>query len=419
MMFDVAKIRADFEIFKNHPEMVYLDSAATTHKPKTVVQSQVDFYTKSNSNVHRGNYPIALTATNLYEDSRDVVQKFINAEFREEVIFTKGTTDAINLVAEILCNNLSPNGVGQGFGAVQSILQAGDEILVSQMEHHANIVPWQLVAAKYGLKVKFVPLTADLEFDFAKYQELLTPKVKLVAVCHVSNVLGNINPIAKITQAAHQNGSLVLVDGAQAVGHFKVDVQTIDADFYCFSGHKVFGPTGIGVLYGKKQLLEKLPAYQGGGDMIESVNYDTTLYNQLPYKLEAGTPNIAGAIGLAEGLKYFESIYSQSQMDYERHLSGYLQKILGNISGLKLVGTSQEKIGIQAFIINGIHPQDLDFYLAGKNICIRTGFHCVQPLLSHLGYENGVNRVSLAIYNTHDEIDQLLFWLRKAVEILR
>jgi cysteine desulfurase / selenocysteine lyase len=416
-MFDIKKIRGDFEIFKNHAEMVYLDNSATTHKPKIVVDSQLDYYTKSNSNVHRGNYHLAISATNQYESSRDTVQKFLKAESSEEIIFTRGTTDAINLVASILCSDLNPAGVGQGFENNLSILQPGDEILVSQMEHHANIVPWQLAAAKYGLKLKYIPVTTDLEFDFVQFLELLTPKVKLVAVCHVSNLTGVINPIVKITAAAHQNGSLVLVDGAQAVGHFKVNVQELDVDFYCFSGHKVFSPTGFGVLYGKKSLLSKLPPMQGGGDMVESVNYDTTIYNQLPYKFEAGTPNIAGAVGLAAGLKYFESVYSQALLDYEQYLLGYLQTGLSKIKGLKLVGTSQDKIGIQAFIIDGIHPQDLDMYLAGKNICIRSGFHCVQPLLHQLGFTNGVSRVSLSIYNTIEEIDQFLYWLKKGVEI--
>jgi cysteine desulfurase / selenocysteine lyase len=419
MMFDVQRIRSDFEIFKNHPEMVYLDSAATTHKPKIVVDSQLDYYTKSNSNVHRGNYPLAISATNQYETSRDKVQKFLKAEAREEIIFTRGTTDAINLVAGILCSDLNPAGVGQGFENSISVLQPGDEILVSQMEHHANILPWQIAAAKHGLKLKYVPVTNNLEVDFAKYIELLTPRVKLVAVCHVSNLTGVINPIAKITEAAHQNGSLVLVDGAQAVGHFKVNVQELDVDFYCFSGHKVFSPTGIGVLYGKKPLLNRLPPMQGGGDMIESVNYDTTIYNQLPYKFEAGTPNVAGAVGLAAGLQYFESVYSQALLDWEQYLLGYLQKGLAKISELKLVGTSQKKIGIQAFIIGGIHPLDLDLYLANKNICIRSGFHCVQPLLNQLGFTNGVSRVSLSIYNTAEEIGQLLYWLKKGVDMLR
>jgi cysteine desulfurase/selenocysteine lyase len=417
-MFDVAKIRADFPIFLEYPEMVYFDNAATTHKPKSVIDSQSNFYTKSNSNIHRGIYHLANQASTMYELARDTVQSYINAEFSEEIIFTKGTTESINLVANILGKNLNPAGVGSKFEIVQSFLKPGDEILISEIEHHANLVPWQILATEKNLKLAFIPVLKNGELDLDAYRKMLNPKIKLVAICHVSNTLGTINPIVEIAKLAHQNGSLILIDGAQAVGHFRVDMQVLDVDFYCFSGHKIFSPTGIGVLYAKKTLLEKLPPYQSGGDMIDTVDFENTKFNQLPYKFEAGTPNIAGSIGLAEGVKYFESVAGKELENYEAVLFAKLLDRLKQIPRIRLVGISEEKVAIQSFEIMGVHPQDLAIYLADKDTCIRTGFHCTQPLLEKMGFKNGVCRVSLSFYNTFEEVDKFLFYLKKGVEIL-
>ncbi|MEM1311942.1 MAG: cysteine desulfurase [Patescibacteria group bacterium] len=417
-MFDVQKVRGDFQFFSLNPELVYIDNAATTHKPKVVIDSLVNYYTKSNSNVHRGTYASALATTHNYENSRKAVQGFLSAKSSEEIIFTKGTTDSINLVAQSLISSINPSSVGTKSGLGECILKAGDEILLSQMEHHANIVPWQIISKKYQLTIKYIPLDANLNLDLQEYKKLLNPKVKLVSLCHVSNTLGIINPIKKITELAHQNGSLVLVDGAQAVGHMKVSVEQLDVDFYCYSGHKVYSPTGVGVLYGKKSYLIKMPPVAGGGDMIESVDYFNTDFNQLPYKFEPGTPNIAGVIGLNQGIKYYQNILDDSLVNYENQLLKHLHNELSRLSKVKLIAGTNQKLPIQSFTVNGVHPQDLDFYLASKNVCIRTGYHCTQPLLDMLGYENGVCRVSLAMYNTAEEVDQFIFWLKKGMEIL-
>lgn len=411
-MFSLTSIRQDFPILNtnmNGKELVYLDNASTTQKPQCVIDSVINFYTKSNSNVHRGIYSLSMEATEMYENTRLKVQKFVNAKYCDEIIFTKGTTESINLVATSL-GRVSPQ-----------IFQRGDEIILTEMEHHSNIVPWQILAKEKGLKVKFAPINQTGELDILEFEKMLNPRVKIVAVCHISNTLGTVNNVQQIVYLARKNGSLVIVDGAQTVSHLKVDVQEINADFYVFSAHKMFGPTGVGVLYGKREQLNNMEPYQGGGEMIDRVTFDGFTTNELPYKFEAGTPNIAGVMGLGVAVDYIENLrtdYSKI-LKYESVLLQFATTELKKIKGLKIIGESKNKIPVISFVIEGINSADIAYFLDQKGICIRTGHHCNQPLMQKLGLEEtGTCRVSLAFYNTVEEVGYFIEQLRVCLRIL-
>jgi cysteine desulfurase / selenocysteine lyase len=391
---DVQTVRQDFPIL-HHPvhgkPLVYLDNAATTQKPRAVIERIAHFYTHENANVHRGVHLLSERATDAYEQARETVRRFLRATDRQEIVFVRGTTEAINLVAS-------------SYGG--SCIGRGDEVLVTTMEHHSNIVPWQLLCEEKGARLRVVPMNDAGELRLDDFEALLSERTKIVAVVHVSNALGTVNPIADMVRIAHSRGVPVIVDGAQAVAHMRVDVQALDCDFYTFSGHKIFGPTGIGVLYGKAALLDAMPPYQGGGDMISSVTFERTLYNVLPYKFEAGTPNIAGAIGLAAALEYVENIGLDRIAAYERELLAYGTDRLSQIRGLRLTGTAKDKAGILAFVFENVHPHDVGTILDREGVAIRTGHHCCQPLMDRLGVP-ATARASLALYNTREEIDAL------------
>jgi cysteine desulfurase / selenocysteine lyase len=392
--YDVQAVRHDFPILRERVHdkpLVYLDNAATTQKPQTVIDRLTTFYAHENANVHRGVHLLSERATDAYEDARRTVCRFLNAADPREIVFVRGTTEAINLVA-------------QSYG--RSHVAPGDEIVITTMEHHSNIVPWQMLCEQTGARLRVVPITDAGELRLDAYEAALSERTKIVAVVHVSNALGTINPVAEIVRLAHGRGIPVLVDGAQAVAHMLVDVRRLDCDFYTFSGHKIFGPTGIGVLYAKAPLLEAMPPYQGGGDMISSVTFERTLYNVLPYKFEAGTPNIAGAIGLAAALDYVDAIGLDRINAYERELLAYGTDALSQIAGLRLTGTAADKAGILAFALEGVHPHDIGTILDRQGIAIRTGHHCCQPLMDRLGVP-ATARASLALYNTREEIDAL------------
>jgi cysteine desulfurase / selenocysteine lyase len=392
--YDVQAVRHDFPILRERVHdkpLVYLDNAATTQKPQAVIDRLTTFYAHENANVHRGVHLLSERATDAYEDARRTVCRFLNAADPREIVFVRGTTEAINLVA-------------QSYG--RSHVAPGDEIVITTMEHHSNIVPWQMLCEQTGARLRVVPITDAGELRLDAYEAALSERTKIVAVVHVSNALGTINPVAEIVRLAHGRGIPVLVDGAQAVAHMLVDVRRLDCDFYTFSGHKIFGPTGIGVLYAKAPLLEAMPPYQGGGDMISSVTFERTLYNVLPYKFEAGTPNIAGAIGLAAALDYVDAIGLDRINAYERELLAYGTDALSQIAGLRLTGTAADKAGILAFALEGVHPHDIGTILDRQGIAIRTGHHCCQPLMDRLGVP-ATARASLALYNTREEIDAL------------
>jgi cysteine desulfurase/selenocysteine lyase len=401
---DVQAVRKDFPIL-HHPvhgkPLVYLDNAATTQKPQAVIDRIAHFYRHENANVHRGVHLLSERATDAYEQARETVRRFLRATDRQEIVFVRGTTEAINLVA---------NSYGR------SCLGRDDEVLVTTMEHHSNIVPWQMLCEEKGARLRVVPMNDAGELRMDEFEALLSDRTKLVAVVHVSNALGTVNPIADIVRIAHSRGVPVIVDGAQAVAHMRVDVQALDCDFYTFSGHKVFGPTGIGVLYGKAALLDAMPPYQGGGDMISSVSFERTLYNVLPYKFEAGTPNIAGAIGLAAALEYVENIGLDRITAYERELLAYGTDALARVPGLRMTGTAGDKAGVLAFVFDGVHPHDIGTILDREGVAIRTGHHCCQPLMDRLGVP-ATARASLALYNTREEIDALTHALDKVREV--
>lgn len=403
---DISDIRKSFPILhqkvNGHP-LVYLDNAATSQKPQSVIDAITGYYTGYNSNIHRGAHYLANLATDHYEEVRNKVQRFINAAESSEIIFTSGTTDAINLVA-------------QTWG--RKNIQAGDEILLSMLEHHSNIVPWQMLAEEKGAVIKVIPITASGEWDLTDIQELLTTKTKLVAVNHVSNALGTINPIEELTKWAHEKGALILIDGAQSVSHFAVDVQTLHCDFYCFSAHKLYGATGTGVLYGKKVLLDAMPPWRGGGEMIKSVSFEKTTYNELPYKFEAGTPNIEGVIALGAAIDYVQTLEWDAIHEHESELLSYVTHQLEQVEGLRIFGTSSHKTGVVSFNIDGIHPYDIGTLLDKQGIAVRTGHHCTEPLWNHYGVSGSV-RVSFAIYNTHEEMDLFIKALHKALQLLR
>lgn len=406
MSFDIKKIRQDFPnlaVTVRGKKLVYLDNAATTFKPRSVIESGNRHYTSGVANVHRGVHYLSEMATQEYEEARTKTRLFLNASDNSEIIFTRGTTESINLVAH-------------SFG--RAFLKAGDEIIISAMEHHSNIVPWQMLCEQNGCVLKIIPINDDGDIIFEEYRKLLTTKTKLVSIVYISNSLGTINPIEEIIVEAHKKGALVLVDGAQAVSHAKIDVQKLDCDFFAFSGHKLFGPTGIGVLYGKRSLLEKMPPYQGGGDMIASVTFEKTTYNVLPYKFEAGTPNIAGAIGLGAAIDYVESIGLEAIANYKKELLDYGTKVLLMIPGLRLIGTAKQKSSILSFVLPDIHPHDLGTIVDGEGVAIRTGHHCTQPVMKRFNIP-ATARASLAFYNTKEEIDALVAAVQKAREVFK
>jgi cysteine desulfurase/selenocysteine lyase len=396
-----ASIRADFPILQRRVHgkpLVYLDNAATTQKPQAVIDRLSRYYEEENANIHRGVHALSVDATNAYDRARDRVRRFVNAAEAREIVFVRGTTEAINLVAAT-------------FGRTH--VAGGDEIVISHMEHHSNIVPWQMLCEQKGARLRVIPITDAGELRLDEYERLLGPRTRLVAVTHVSNALGTINPVESIVRTAHDRGIPVLVDGAQAVAHMGVDVQAIGCDFYVFSGHKVFGPTGIGVLYGRGPLLDAMPPYEGGGEMIRTVSFERTLYKDAPDRFEAGTPNIAGAIGLAAAIDYLAAVDLDRVAAYEQDLLGYGTEALADIAGLRLTGTAPHKAGILAFVIEDIHPHDLGTILDRDGIAVRAGHHCCQPLMARLGVPATV-RASLALYNTREEIDALASSLRTA-----
>ncbi|MFM1837084.1 MAG: hypothetical protein RJA04_1772 [Bacteroidota bacterium] len=403
--FDLASIRKDFPILDqsvNGAPLVYFDNAATTQKPQLVMDALQHYYTKDNANIHRGLHTLAERATTGYELTRKKLAEFLHAPSSNQIIFTSGTTAGINLVA-------------QTFGRAN--FKTGDVILVSNLEHHSNIVPWQMIAQETGAEVQVIPVDDLGVLDIAAYQSLLSPKVKLVAVNHVSNAIGTINPIKQMIELAHQVGAKVLIDGAQSVAHFEIDVQEYDMDFLAFSAHKLFGPTGVGVLYGKRELLEAMPPYQGGGEMIKEVSFSGTTYNELPYKFEAGTPNIADVYAFGFALDYLKSLPKNTVWVQEKALLDYATEQLSQIDGLRIVGQAPEKIAVVSFVIEGLHPQDIGVLLDKFGVAIRTGHHCAQPLMAR--YELvGTCRASFAFYNTKEEIDLFVKALKRCIMML-
>ena len=394
-MFDLEKIRKDFPILERQVHgrpLVYLDNAATTQKPRCVVEAMVSEYYESNANVHRGVHFLSQQATEMHEGARERVRSFINAHSIEEVVFTRGTTEGLNLVA---------------FSYGEAFLNPGDEVILTVMEHHSNIVPWQMLRERKGINIKVVPMDDKGNLLLDEYEQLFTPKTRLVCVAHVSNVLGAVNPVKRMAEIAHAHGAHILVDGAQSVPHFKVDVQQLDCDFLVFSGHKVYGPTGIGVLYGRKELLEQMPPYQGGGEMIARVTFEKTTYERLPYKFEAGTPDYVGSHALAVALDYVEGIGFENIVAHEQMLTRYAMERMSEIKGMKFYGETAEKDAVVAFNVGDIHPLDLGTLLDHLGIAIRTGHHCAQPLMARCGVE-GMARASFALYNTKEEIDALV-----------
>ncbi len=402
--FDVTTLRKDFPILSTTvygKPLVYLDNAATTQKPNAVLDIQNIYYREQNSNIHRGVHHLSEVATFEYEKARGKVKNFINAADNKEVIFTKGTTDSINLVA-------------QSFG--KTFLNAGDEVIISTMEHHSNIVPWQMICEEQNANLRIIPMNDDGELVIEEFEKLLSPKTKIVSVVYISNSIGTINPIKQIIELAHRNGSTVLIDGAQAVAHIPVDVRALDCDFFAFSGHKIFGPTGIGVLYGKAALLDQMKPYQGGGDMIRSVTFEKTTYNDLPYKFEAGTPNIVGGIGLGAAIDYIHIIGLNAISRYEHELLDYGTEILSHVSGLRLIGTAKSKASILSFVLDNAHPHDIGTILDREGIAIRTGHHCTQPVMKRFGIP-ATARASISFYNTKEELDALVRGIAKVSEI--
>jgi cysteine desulfurase/selenocysteine lyase len=403
-LLDVAAIRSDFPILRRRVHgqpLVYLDNAATTQKPQAVIDRLVRYYSEENANIHRGVHLLSMETTAAYDASRERVQQYLNAADAREIVFVRGATEAINLVAAT-------------YGRAR--ISAGDDVLISEMEHHSNIVPWQMLCEEKGARLRVIPMTDAGELRLDEYERLLGPRTRIVSVTHVSNALGTINPVEEIVRLAHDRGIPVLVDGAQAVAHMPVDVQAIGCDFYAFSGHKVFGPTGIGVLYGRASLLDAMPPYQGGGDMIRSVTFEHTSYNEVPYKFEAGTPNIAGVVGLAAALDYLTSVGLERVAGHEHDLLAHGTEALSEIGGLRLTGTAPRKACILSFVMDGIHPHDIGTILDRDGVAIRAGHHCCQPLMARLGVP-ATARASLALYNTRDEIDSLVTSLRAAREV--
>ena len=400
MTYDVNAIRRDFPILSTtvyDRPLIYLDNAATTQKPLCVLDAMRHEYLNANANVHRGVHYLSQQATELHEAARETVRRFINAGKTEEVIFTRGTTESINLVASSFC---------------EEFMKEGDEIIVSVMEHHSNIVPWQLQAARRGVAVRVIPMNDEGELDMEAYAGMFTERTKIVSVAHVSNVLGTVNPVREMIRIAHSHGVPVLIDGAQSTPHFRVDVQELDCDFFAFSGHKIYGPTGIGVLYGKEEWLDKLPPYQGGGEMIESVSFEKTTFEKLPFKFEAGTPDYIATHGLAVALDYVNDIGLENISSHERELTSYCMEQMRSIDGIALFGTSEHKDAVVSFLVGDIHHLDMGTLLDRLGIAVRTGHHCAQPVMQRYGIQGAV-RASFAMYNTREEIDALVEGVRR------
>ena len=403
-MLDISKIRSKFPILSrkvNGQDLVYFDNGATTQKTQAVIDAEANYYANENSNVHRGVHFLSGLATDKFEETRNTIQKFIGANHNHEIIFTKGTTDAINLVAN-------------GF---RTLLNKGDEVVISEMEHHSNIVPWQMCCEQSGANLKVIPLLENGELDMSAFENLLSEKTKLVSVTHISNALGTINPIEEIIKKTHATGAKILIDGAQAASHITLDMQELDADFYCFSAHKMFGPTGVGVLYGKEEILNELPPYQGGGEMIKEVSFSGTTYAELPHKFEAGTPNIAGVIAFKTAIDFINDLGIDQIAKYEEELLQYATSEILKIEGVKIYGTAEHKSGIISFNIEGIHPYDIGVIVDKLGIAIRTGHHCTQPIMERFDIP-GTARISLAVYNTKEEIDICINAIIKAKQML-
>lgn len=401
---DINKIRADFPILSREvygKPLVYLDNAATSQKPQCVIDKITEMYTTVNSNVHRGVHYLSQAATDEHEAARKTVQRFINANTPEEIVFTRGATESINLVASSFC---------------RTFCEPGDEILITAMEHHSNIVPWQIQADIHGLRVKVAPINQDGELIMEEFEKLITSRTKIIAATHISNVLGTINPVDEIVRIAHSHNIPVLIDAAQSVQHAKVDVRKMDCDFLVFSSHKVYGPTGVGVLYGKEEWLNALPPYQGGGEMIENVTFDKTTFNKLPFKFEAGTPDFVGTAALAAALKYVSSIGLDNIADHETELLSYATEKLQTLPGMRIIGTAKEKSSVISFLIDDIHPYDIGTLLDKMGIAVRTGHHCAEPLMHVMGVE-GTVRASFAFYNTKEEIDLLIKGLERIIKM--
>ncbi|WKN43597.1 cysteine desulfurase [Tunicatimonas pelagia] len=402
---DIDQIRSDFPILHqevNGRPLVYLDNAATTQKPQVVIDALTHYYQQDNANIHRGVHTLAERATAVFEETRQAIHQFINSNEPEEIVFTKGTTDGINLVAAT-------------FGRTN--LKEGDEIIISGMEHHSNIVPWQMLCEEKGAKLKVIPVNERGEVELEEYKKLLSARTKLVSVVYVSNSLGTINPVKEIIDLAHAQGAAVLIDGAQSTAYLDIDVQALNCDFYIFSGHKVFGPTGVGALYGKRRLLEKMPPYQGGGEMIRSVSFEKTTYNDIPYKFEAGTPNIADVVALKAAIDYINQLGKPAMRAYEEELLAYAHQRLSEVSGLRMIGTAEKKMNVVSFVFDDIFHFDVGQMLDARGIAVRTGHHCTEPLMAHFGLE-GTVRASFAMYNKKEEIDQLVEGLQRIVKMM-
>jgi len=403
--YEVDQVRREFPILRREVKgkpLIYFDNAATTQKPQQVIDALTDYYTSYNANIHRGIHTLAEEATAAFENTRDAIQRFIGADSREEIIFTRGTTEGINLVA---------------YTWGRQNIKAGDEIIISAMEHHSNIVPWQVLCEEKGAKLKVIPVNDKGELLFEEYLKLLGPRTKMVSVVHASNALGTINPVRQIIDAAHKAGAVTLIDGAQSTAHLDINVRELDCDFFALSAHKLYGPTGIGVLYGKKALLESMPVFQGGGEMIKEVSFEKTTYNQLPYKYEAGTPNIADTIAFKAALDFICRIGKEQIRRHEEDLLAYATAQLRAIRGLKIIGEAAEKTSVLSFVVDNAHPQDLGILLDNRGIAVRTGHHCTQPLMDFFGIP-GTTRASFAAYNTEAEIDELAAGLQKAIKLL-
>ena len=387
----------------NGEKIVYLDNAATTQKPKNVINSLINYYSKNNSNIHRGVHTLSQKATEDYEESRKIIANFIGASSSKEIIFVRGATEAINLIAN---------------SYVKPLLKKDDEIIISQMEHHANIVPWQMICEEKKAKLKIIPINKNGELNLKKFNEIINKKTKFISINHVSNSLGTINPIKEIIKTAHQNKIKIMIDGAQAIQHLEINMNEIDADFYCFSGHKMYAPTGIGILYGKKEILEQMRPYQGGGDMIKSVTFEKTIYNDIPNRFEAGTPNIAGAIALGKAIEYLNEIGISNIAKHESHLLNYATSKLNKINKIKIIGKAKEKAAVISFVIDGIHPHDIGTIMDSHGIAIRTGHHCTQPIMDFYNIP-ATARASFAIYNTTKDIDKLIEAIKKCIEVFK
>ncbi len=403
--FDVEEVRKDFPILKRKVHgspLVYLDSGASAQKPKSVIDTVSRYYSEQHANIHRGVHHLSQEATQAYEEAREVIRGYINAKHSHEVLFTKGTTDGINLVAS-------------SFG--RKFINEGDEVIVSTLEHHSNIVPWQMICEEKGASLKVIPINQAGELNMEEFKSLLNDRTRLVSVTHVSNSLGTINPVEEMIELSHAKNVPVLLDGAQAVPHKHVDMQALDVDFYVFSGHKLFGPTGVGVLYGKEDLLNQMPPYQGGGDMIEKVTFEKTTYNSLPHKFEAGTPNIVGGIGLGAAVVYFDQFDEKQILDHEQDILAYATDQLSQIEGVKFIGTATEKASVVSFLLEGSHPFDVGTLLDQQGIAVRTGHHCTQPLMDFYGIP-GTVRASFAIYNNRADVDALVAGVKRAANML-